>query len=430
MLKDLSINIGASIIYDAAKWGINQLSKTETVQVVLKKLGFSPALHDFPDRYVEALVEYKCSGKELVVMNFFREESIMNTFFLYYYGDKSQINNQKLFDESLTHYIEALKVGDEVKAANINIEAEIQIFWSIFKQKVHESRTVKEAEVLQKIEELSKQTQNTNELFHKLWTWLQQQGKEFLEKEGNDAIPINEETIQKRYEQNAQKLFNINTVGTLNYYEASDKENDNINMIHIWVISTTQNNYLSIKSKKLIKDIPHEHYHETNAAEWKPFKDNDSIKGFLAEYKNSVSFDITERFLGNDPLKKEEESWVFQNLRKIILIFDPLALTAENKTMLSHFNTHHIGGCLGLLCHCISFELFSYLRTEIETNLNRLQTCFLDYKDKYIHFMFPISTKEMFFRSLTNIAMVHIKVSTKIEGVEKRASLQNKSFKF
>ena len=86
MLGDLLINIGASVIYDFGKAIKSKAAKNETVQTVLKQLGASPHLHDFPDRYVEALVEFRFLEKDALVMAFFREESIAQVFFNFYYG--------------------------------------------------------------------------------------------------------------------------------------------------------------------------------------------------------------------------------------------------------------------------------------------------------------------------------------------------------
>lgn len=248
-----------------------------------------------------------------------------------------------------------------------------------------------------------------------------------------DNIGGNKINTQKNMGDNSTYIENqtiIQADGKLS--ESNTLEGQKNDLIHIWIVSTIKDNYLTLESSELNNHIPHDHYHNSDVKEWIPFKTGESIATFISEYKSKVSFAIQERFLGNNPLEKEEEVWLFKNLKKVILVIDPLAMHETHIETISHFNTHGVGGCLALVCHCISYELFAYLRTQIEQNLNRLQTCFLDYSEKYIHFVFPISTKEMFFRSLTNIAMVHIKVSTKMQGADEKHSqnIRKQNFTF
>ena len=56
ILEDLAIELAGSAIYDFGKAVKDAVAKNETVRTVLKRLCVSHNLHDFPDRYVEALV--------------------------------------------------------------------------------------------------------------------------------------------------------------------------------------------------------------------------------------------------------------------------------------------------------------------------------------------------------------------------------------
>lgn len=143
---DLSTNLAASVIYDFSQRVINKATSTEFIQNALKKAGLSPKLHDFSARYVESLVELRSQNKQEVVLNFFREESIMGLFFNYFYGNDKTKGDEAIFQKELDYWINALAVGDDVKENGINIEGEVIHFWRIFKQKIQESRTLKEAE--------------------------------------------------------------------------------------------------------------------------------------------------------------------------------------------------------------------------------------------------------------------------------------------
>lgn len=164
MLKDLLLGIGSSIIYDFGKAVHKQLPKSETVQFVLKNLGAKTDLNDFPQRYVEALVEFRYQGKSPTVMAFFREESIAEAFYNYYYGNQSERFDESRLFQSIKHCIEALSVGDAVKAEEVDVRTELETFWEIFKQKVQENRTVKETEAIELLKQLQKRQSNNNAL--------------------------------------------------------------------------------------------------------------------------------------------------------------------------------------------------------------------------------------------------------------------------
>ena len=93
MITDLLVNIAASIVYDFGKSVQGWASQKEMVQVALKQLNLSKELHDFPERYLEALVQLRFDGKSKAVLELFREESIQNTFYNYLYGPESLRHN-------------------------------------------------------------------------------------------------------------------------------------------------------------------------------------------------------------------------------------------------------------------------------------------------------------------------------------------------
>lgn len=177
MLGDLLLNIGASIIYDFGKAINSQMAKNETVQTVLKQLGASPSLHDFPERYVEALVEFRFMDKNKIVLAFFREESIAGTFYAFYYGDASKKGKESALWSGIEHFVESLKVGDDVKAHGIDVETEVKAFWTVFKQKVSQSKTVKEVEVEQTLDSLKNKVNDIHEMLVLFQSLMKQQGK-------------------------------------------------------------------------------------------------------------------------------------------------------------------------------------------------------------------------------------------------------------
>jgi tetratricopeptide (TPR) repeat protein len=158
----LAINLAASVIYDFSKSIGSALLKKEIVHGILKKIGVSPQLNDFAERYVEALVELRIQNKSKEILNLFREKSIMQVFYDYYYGNSEKPGNENVLNDGLNHYIDALKVGDEVKQLNINVTQEIKDFFNIFSNVVHETRDVKEVETLNLLKDIRERLINTN----------------------------------------------------------------------------------------------------------------------------------------------------------------------------------------------------------------------------------------------------------------------------
>jgi tetratricopeptide (TPR) repeat protein len=177
MFSGLSTELMGAAIYDLGRAIINKASKNEWVQLTLKKWDLKGEQHDFAMRYLEALVEFRFMDKESVVMLFFREESIAQIFFNYYYGDATKKGKESQLWASIEHCVEALKVGDDVKAHQVDVEAEIKQFWEVFKQKVNESRTVKEVEVEQTLDKLRLQGNSILEMLDLFQDLMKLQGK-------------------------------------------------------------------------------------------------------------------------------------------------------------------------------------------------------------------------------------------------------------
>jgi tetratricopeptide (TPR) repeat protein len=225
MFAELAASIGLSAIYDFGKSLIGAAAKTEFVQSVVAKLGLSPKEHDFVERYVEALVDLRLQEKSPVIMAFFREESIMAAFYDFYYAnpESGKRGDEAAHQAALNHCIEALKVGDEVKAAQVDVAAEVAHFWTVFRQKVQESRTVKEAEMEQKLSKLQVTADNVQHKVTELLATMQQQGMTDIEI-GGQVQPIESPQVQKMLTQRAGKIFNIEKIQTAHFHIYPDSK--------------------------------------------------------------------------------------------------------------------------------------------------------------------------------------------------------------
>ena len=213
MLSSISINLISSFLYEK---GVN-LSKAEKIHQLLKKLRLSPENHDFEIRYVEALVELKEVGKDQAVFDFFKDESIQAGFRDYFYGEESVRSNEETLNASIAHAVEALKVGDDIKAKDIDIADEIDQFWKIFLQKVQESRPVKDVELIEKFKEIQSSTEDIKEAMQKMQEWLTVNQKESV-KIGDQFHALNSLTAKSFLTQEAEKIFNIDKIDTAHFH--------------------------------------------------------------------------------------------------------------------------------------------------------------------------------------------------------------------
>ena len=213
MFDGLSTELMGAAIYDLGKAIIDRGSKTEWVQTTLKKWNLAGEQHDFAARYLETLVEIRTLGKSEATLNLFREEDIRRSFFVYYYGSPGKRGNEMVHEQALNLCIEALRVGDEVKAAGVDVEAEVQNFWQVFRQKVQESRTVKEVELMQKIDDLKAVSENSESLLHQIDQWLRQKNTENIELNGS-LQGIHSNIVRQALAQQAEKIFNIAKIET------------------------------------------------------------------------------------------------------------------------------------------------------------------------------------------------------------------------
>ncbi len=208
MFEDISINLAASVIYDFGKAIVHAANKTEAVQLARKQLGMSKALHDFPDRYVEALVELRFEQKPPVVLDFFRAEEIMAAFYAYYYGPVESRGDDKKHQIALNRCTTFLKQKYPHTPTGIDISAEIDHFWQVFRQKVQESRTVKEVEIHLKLEELTAAYTDMATAWQELQAWLVQKNAEQIEV-GGQVFSVGSEQAQEVLRAEVERAISI-----------------------------------------------------------------------------------------------------------------------------------------------------------------------------------------------------------------------------
>src|SRR6185436_4078369 len=117
--------------------GAEKIPKTELYKKLNRKWNFTDAKeNDFAERYTDAVVEFWYQNKPKELIQFLKEKDVITIFY-----DKIYLEG-KDFNKDIAHKIDALKVGDDVRNARIDVLKGIEEFWTIFNQQVHESRPV------------------------------------------------------------------------------------------------------------------------------------------------------------------------------------------------------------------------------------------------------------------------------------------------
>jgi cellulose synthase operon protein C len=145
------ISITIELLLASAPMLTDRAKRSEATLHILDKLGFKPdsSPSDFSGCYIYALVEFNQDGsKPKPVLEFLRHPTVQQGF---------QSAYVEMNTESLTGVLEWHRIGDELKAANINIHAELEEFTAIFDKYAKRSRAAGElanARVLTEIKQM------------------------------------------------------------------------------------------------------------------------------------------------------------------------------------------------------------------------------------------------------------------------------------
>lgn len=149
-----------------------KLERSETVIKILKKINLTPEHPpaDFSGVYAYTLVEYGI-GKSECLLEFFRQEDIKKAFrraFDYY--------NPSILLNEVEAFLDAYALGDEIKARQLDVIQEVEVFAAMFVEVTKRSRTSKE--VL---------TSNQITSLHQSIAGIQEQLKQLSEQEESGA---------------------------------------------------------------------------------------------------------------------------------------------------------------------------------------------------------------------------------------------------
>ena len=228
MFEDLAVNLLASQLYDFGKNAPGKLKRKAWVRKALRDFHIEPKHNDFAECYAETLVTLKLDhNKEAVSLNAFKDRLIMEAFYGYFYGEKGKRGNTKGFEEQFDLCLRALGAKelyqtptDFSEARQIDWKAELDLFWKVFEEKINESRTVKEAELRNKLQDLYESHRDSSKALKEFIQWAKDTQKEHLQVD-KQSVPLESTQAQQILEQYAHKLFHIQHIGQANFYLGS-----------------------------------------------------------------------------------------------------------------------------------------------------------------------------------------------------------------
>lgn len=190
---------------------------------------------------------------------------------------------------------------------------------------------------------------------------------------------------------------------------------DNIvkpNTINIIVISTIKD---KVFNNQYFKDLNIDEYFGSIPAEWKPYKDKDTIFNLLKEYNNISGFEIEAYFVDDIEIKdKSFESDLKLDISpKTVIIVDGFALSFEkNRIFANVFDNHMIGGCVVPICEKHRQETKEFiLQMQKEAFPDLTYFYHNKFNRQFINIELNVPTKEDLFRRITNIAVKHLGIS-------------------
>lgn len=132
------------------------------------------------------------------------------------------------------------------------------------------------------------------------------------------------------------------------------KTPDQIN-IQFYILVTTKSQVSNHLGEVLFNLFEEEHYHESDATLWKPYKAESSIDELLKDLTKRYNF--THKFIETNTI--DDEFWVQidNEINQSIAIIDLFSLNDENKSIAQKFDTEKAGGVLLPLCTTLMQEL-------------------------------------------------------------------------
>ncbi len=443
MIKKYGGKIASPLLKPAFDFLKDQASERRGIEHIFAMV-FKKAIEEFVKEKAKSpqIKEFTYTGLVGFLQLFFKQTDYEKEFFYQLFLSDKEYSDEKLLKliqeakTDKTHYIEddllrfhqflREKLKKEPVFATLIWQKDTYLYAAQTAENV-EHLLMLSQEQMNSMEELQKQIQSAKESHN-----FEEQLKELSKK--LDDLLAGASQVTEANVQNAEKIYNIENANDSIFIQSGNIINYfyspkiNTHPLYLWVISTTKDKIIC--EKEFLLPFLLNRYDENHCTSWKPFENEGTIGELIAEYKTKVEFEVRERFLAKEAISDNEMLSFLNNSYKYVLVIDPFALGDEVLEIAKKFNKKEAGGVLVLLCQSVSFELFEYIRTRLKDIFYELTLLVCNYKTAYIHFVFPISTKELFFRTLSNIALLRLEIATQIEGLDKQGKLQNKIFKF
>ena len=150
MLEAAIIKAGAALAGPAGKASWEKLKRQDRIVKILQKLRFLDGQPppDFAGVYAYALVLFGV-GKSPAVLDFFRHEEVVDEF-----RKAFETNDQASFDANASVFLEWNRIGDALRDQAVDVQKEVDEFFTAFRQVASLSRTPAEVLLSQQVSEL------------------------------------------------------------------------------------------------------------------------------------------------------------------------------------------------------------------------------------------------------------------------------------
>ncbi|MCU0445598.1 MAG: hypothetical protein MUE85_11845 [Microscillaceae bacterium] len=223
--------------------------------------------------------------------------------------------------------------------------------------------------------------------------------------------------------QQADTIFNIESIGTANFYTEKAQPND---FLYLLILTSTRSDWEKIE----LENIPFERYAD-NLESWQVF-DNEIIVTILEEFHQLSTINLRAYFIDKQVISQENLEDVIEPLTKnFILIIDAFSLLFdENQNFARLFDSkdkNKIGGCIVPIGSENSEKQLIFAKEQVHHTFKRLAVAWqAEFYKSYTHVELDVPNKVHFFRRLANIA--YLKGITEKETMTK-IELKSTQFK-
>lgn len=205
------------------------------------------------------------------------------------------------------------------------------------------------------------------------------------------------------------------------YNSNFEKTNFKKNIIYILLLVSDRQSIERLYENEAIKDKINFEDYGSNYFQWKPYNNELSIAELLAQYKIFSGYNI--EYINSDKAIEDKDD-LLNVINKIIFVVDPLSIHNNFEQITQLIDNQSITPPLLIpICKDKHSDLKIFMRTIVSQKLTRYSSLYKKTKylhQEYAHIELELPNKYDFFRKLTNIAKLKLKIENNIHIEDER----------